>query len=454
MARDYVVDLMARLHTGKISRRDFAKRAAAAGLSAGLIGQALRVASVRAQDATGTKASDIGLANVEHMTDTSKGTIKFYSSWPTTGQMKGTGGDAVVAVELCLEDFGSAAGGFAIEYEAMDDSSAANPGKWDTAKESENANKAVNDPDAMVYLGTYNSNAAKVSIPILNAVEPAGMAMISFANTYPGLTAAVENATEPGEPEVYYPSGKRTYMRVVPHDELQGVAGANWAYNKLGKKKAFILHDLSLYGEGVATIFRLQWESLGGEVLGFEGYEPTAGDYQTKMTSIADSGPDILYVGATVENNPSKVLQDMRSVMTVEDTIFLGPDGLFSQSFIDGAGDAAEGAYVTFAGFPPGELEGPGADYATRMEERLGYPPDAYAVYSYEAVVVALQAIDQVQEKDRGMILDAMAATEGFVSLLGGSWSFDANGDTDAKKMSVNIIEGTGFSFVEDIGAV
>ena len=72
------------------------------------------------------------------------------------------------AIRMALEDFGNAAGGFALEYEALDDGIAANQGGWDAGKEAENANLVVNDPDVMVYIATYNSGAAKISIPILN----------------------------------------------------------------------------------------------------------------------------------------------------------------------------------------------------------------------------------------------------------------------------------------------
>ena len=67
--------------------------------------------------------------------------------------------------------------------------------------------------------------------------------MISYANTYPGLTKAIEGATEEGEPDLYYPSGKRNYMRTVPADDIQGAAGANWAYETKGARKAYILDD-------------------------------------------------------------------------------------------------------------------------------------------------------------------------------------------------------------------
>ncbi|MBA3644464.1 MAG: hypothetical protein H0W59_10410, partial [Chloroflexia bacterium] len=222
MARVWIGDLISQLHNQKISRREFAQRAAAMGLSAGLIGQALRVSGASAQDASPAAspsgATMVGRADVEHITDTSAGVIRFYSSWPMIAASEQIGGDSRESVTMALEDFGNAAGGFALEYEALDDA-IASTGSWDAGKEAENANRAVNDPDCMVYIATYNSGAAAISIPILNAIP---MAMISPANTYAGLTQAVEGVTEPGEPDKYYPSGKRNYMRNTVADHLQG----------------------------------------------------------------------------------------------------------------------------------------------------------------------------------------------------------------------------------------
>lgn len=448
MVKESIPDLIAKLHLGKIDRREFIKRAGAAGLSAALIGQVVgRYESAAAQEASPAAGSamSIGAPGHQHITDTSKGTIRIYSSWPLTGSYDRIGGNAIEAVKMCLEDFGNAAGGFAIEYEALDDGVAANNGGPEQAKETENVNRAVSDADAMVYLATYNSGMAKISIPITNA---AGMAQISYANTYPGLTKAIEGATEEGEPDVYYPSGKRNYMRVCPADDIQGGASATWAYNEMERRAAYVVHDQSLYGKGVAAVFRNTFEQLGGQILGFEGFDPKASDYQALMTSIADKGPDIVMCGATVDNNAAKLLQDMRSVMG-EEVIFLGPDGLNNNPFVEGAGDAAEGAYLTFGGFTPDELlraGGPGADYVTRMMQRLGYENpadlDAYAVYAYETTVAVIQAIDRVGEKDRGKILDSLFGTEGFVSLLGGTWSFNEQGDTDSAIIGLSQVQG------------
>jgi branched-chain amino acid transport system substrate-binding protein len=443
MAREWIGELISQLHNGKIDRREFVQRATALGLSAGLIGQAVRATSVGAQDAT-PAAGRIGMAGIEHLTDTSKGTVKFYSSWPMIATSEQIGGDSREGVIMALEDFGNAAGGFALEYEALDDAIAAT-GSWDAGKESENANKTVNDENAMVYIGTYNSGAAAISIPILNEVP---MAMISPANTYPGLTQAVEGVTAEGEPDKYYPSGKRNYMRNTVADHLQGSAQANWAIAQ-GKTKAYILHDQQLYGKGVALAFELYFKNYGGEVLGFEGYDPDLGDYQTLATSIADKGPDIIHVGAIVNLNPAKVVKDLRSVMSADDVLIILPDGCFNQAFVDGAGEEGDGTYVTFGGVPPAFLESEvGKDWLTRITERLGHEPDAYATYAYEAAVIAMQAIDTVQEKDRAKILDAMWATEEFQG-LSGTYSFTDSGDPDKPAIFLGQVQGGKFVKVD-----
>jgi branched-chain amino acid transport system substrate-binding protein len=425
-------------------------RAMALGVSPFVVGMALRVRGAVAQDAGPATAAEIGVPGVTHSTDTSKGTIKFFSSWPMTGASEQIGGDSVASIQMALEDRGNAAGGYAIEYTALDDGIAANQGSWDAAKEAENATTVVNDSDAMVYIATYNSGAAAVAIPILNQADPGPMAMISPANTYPGLTK-VYAANAEGEPDIYYPSGVRNYMRVVPSDDLQGPAAAAWAYGA-GYRNAYVLHDNQLYGEGVADAFQRTFAELGGEILAFEPFDPNAPDYQALMTSIADAGPDILYCGAIVNLNPGKLLLDMRGVMSPDDVAFLGPDGLINQAFIDGAGEGAEGAYVTFAGLPPNALTGAGADWYTRIKEILGHEPDAYAVYAYEAAVVAVQGVDVAQANDRKAILDAMFATEGFNGLLS-TWSFLETGDTSLTTVSVNIIEDGAIVFEEEIAA-
>src|SRR5688572_13831954 len=158
------------------------------------------------------------------------GVIKIWSSLPRTGSANAQTTTIVNGIRLAIEDAGGKVGDFQIIYEDKDDASA-KKGDWDPEVEAANADNAVKDPDVMAYIGTYNSGAAKISMPVLNK---AGLLMVSPANTYPGLTKP--GMGEANEPAVYRPSGKVTYLRVVPADDMQGAVGAKWAQS-MGAKK-------------------------------------------------------------------------------------------------------------------------------------------------------------------------------------------------------------------------
>ena len=113
-----------------------------------------------------------------------KGKLRLYTSWPMQGAMLPEGTGMKNGVDLAVAETGGAVAGYCLEVVNLDDASP-QTGKWDGAVEAENANKAVGDPLAIVYIGTYNSGAAKVSIPITNRAH---MAQVTPANTYPGLT--------------------------------------------------------------------------------------------------------------------------------------------------------------------------------------------------------------------------------------------------------------------------
>ncbi len=439
--------LVEQVRAGSIDRRTFMVRAFALGISAAAAGSVL-ASTVGAQEASGgLTPENLGVAGVAHSTDTSKGTINIYSSWPMSGASEQIGGDSQAAVQMAVDIWGGAAGGYAINYTALDDGIAANQGSWDATTEANNATQVVNDPDAMVYIATYNTGAAQVSIPITNE---AGLAMISPANT--GVLLTKESDANPeGYPDVLYPTGVRNYMRVVPADDLQGGTSANFAFNGLGATTAYILHDNQTYGQGLANVFRSTYETLGGEVAGFEAFNPEAPEYQALATKIAASGAQFVYISAIVNLNASKLLQDLRDLMAPEDVAIMGPDGLINQAFIEGAGDAAEGMYLTFGGLPANELEGVGAEWYEAIKAIVGHEPDAYATYSFECAVVALQSIDQVGTNDRAAILDAMFATSEFRGLIG-TWSFTETGDTTADTISLNVVTDGAITFQEVIG--
>ena len=111
---------------------------------------------------------------------------------------------------------------------------------------------------------------------------------------------------------------RATTVASSPRTISRALSARNGRLRRKSVGSAYILDDQSLYGHGVAQVFNDTLLEVGAEVLGFEGYDPKAPDYQALMTKIADAAPDLVYVGATVENNPSKVLLDMRGLMPAD----------------------------------------------------------------------------------------------------------------------------------------
>jgi branched-chain amino acid transport system substrate-binding protein len=370
--------------------------------------------------------------------------IKIVSSLPRTGSANGQTSSMVNGIKMAIEDVSGRIGEYSIVYEDWDDASPER-GQWDPALEAANAQKAVKDKNIMAYIGTYNSGAAKISMPILNQ---ASLLMVSPANTYPGLTKP--GLGEANEPQVYRPSGKINFFRVVPADDIQGEVAALWA-KQISAKKVFILHDRELYGKGVADVFKRACGKLGIEVVGYEGIDPKAANYRSLVTKIKSTGAELVYFGGTTQTNAGQIAKDL--VAGGAKVKFMSPDGTREQAFIEAAGkDALDGrAYVTFGGLPPSELKGKGHEFYENYRKKFNAEPEAYAVYGYEAGRVALEAIRRAHTKDREAITAAARGLRDFDGVLG-KWSFDENGDTSLKVMIVETIKDGKFTPVKVVG--
>jgi branched-chain amino acid transport system substrate-binding protein len=358
---------------------------------------------------------------------TSSNEIHVYSSLPRQGSNTAQTDALVESIREILD--GKTVGDFTIKYTDLDDSSAANNGDWDGAVAQQNATTAANDPDAMVFIGHFNSGAAKLTIPILNA---ACLVMISPANTYPGLTTAVEGVTEPGEPDSYYPGGYRNYTRVISTDDKQGGAGAAWA-KELGATKAYVLDDTQVYGKGLARAWALFANELGIEVVSAdgtsEGFDAKATDYAALAQKIKDSGADFIYIGSITGQNTGKLWKDLRAAMP--DIKIMSGDGVFEEAWYEGTGDAGNGTYLTFGGVGPNEQTSEAgkqwvADYKAAHD---GNDPPVYGIYGAAAAQLALDALTRAGTNDRYEVLKQVFATTDFASYLG-TFSIKEDGDT------------------------
>lgn len=367
--------------------------------------------------------------------------LKIVSSLPLTGSSNLQSTGIANGVKMAIEQAGGKIGDTALAYEVWDDSSPAR-GSWDPAAEAANADRAVADPSVVAYIGPYNSGAAKISMPKLNQ---AGLLMISPATSWPGLTKP--GIGEASEPAVYRPSGKVTFARVVPADDIQGAVAASWA-KELGASRVYILHDGELYGKGVASIFKSSSEREGLTVVGFDKIDPKATNYRSLAVRIKQTKPDLVYFGGTTQTNAGQIAKDLKS-SGLESKLMV-PDGCYESAFIEAAGkNTLEGStYITFGGLPSDQLTGKGEQFYKQYKIKYGVEPEGYAVYGYEAAQVIIEAVRRTNAKDRASILSAVLATKDFDGALG-VWSFDENGDTTLRTMSGLMVEGGQFKLAK-----
>ncbi len=363
------------------------------------------------------------------------------SSFPLTGSANNQATSLVRGIELALAQSDGRAGAFKLRYQSLDDASAER-GNWDPAVEAANATQAAMNPQVVAYIGPYNSGAAKIAMPALNAV---GLAIVNPTATWPGLTKA--GLGEANEPQVYRPSGRINFFRTVPADDIQGVVAARWA-KEMNLRKVFVIHDRELYGRGIASVFVKTAKEVDLEILGEEGIDTHAANFRSLITKIRQHNPDLVYFGGTTQTNAGQFAKDLASSRSTAKLMV--PDGCYENAFIEAAGaeNLENRVFITFGGVPGSMLTGRGQGFYEEYRRRYSDEPAAYAVYSYEAANVIIDAIKRANSADRAAILTEISRTKDFDGALG-RWSFDENGDTTLRSMSGNTVQGGKFVFVK-----
>jgi branched-chain amino acid transport system substrate-binding protein len=359
------------------------------------------------------------------------GTVDIYSSLPLQGASSAQTGPLVKGIQLALSQAHDKAGGFTVKYTSLDDSTAA-AGSWDAGQTAGNARKVAGDSNAVYYIGEFNSGASEVSIPILNQ---AGIAMVSPANTYVGLTTNLPGSA-PGEPEKYYPTGNRNYLRIVPIDSIQAAADLI-AMKQAGCTKVAVANDKEAYGAGLAQLLELEKKFYGVDVVSNTGIDPKAPNYRSYAQTVAGQGADCFLFAGIVANGGVQITKDVNAALP-KAKIF-GPDGMCTSSWTSQKAGGVPASidpliYCTVATQNLAAYPG-GQKFLAAYKAKYGpTPPDPYAIYGYEAMELGLQTIAKLgaNGSDKADVIKALFATKSRNSVLG-TYGFDKDGDTTLK---------------------
>jgi branched-chain amino acid transport system substrate-binding protein len=332
----------------------------------------------------------------------------------------------VEAIRYELEQRDWRAGEHRIAFQACSDAKA---GTWDSAACRANAQAFADDERLLGVVGPYYSGCAKQIIPSLNTALRGPIPIVSPLNVDVCLTEA-SPACDRTEPDKYYPSGTRNYLRLAPNEIYQAAALARFARDR-GIERVYVLSDREAYGVGIARHFSKAARALGLRVVGTASWNPNAPSYAALFRDVARSDADATFLGGVARQDGARLIREKVAVLGSNraKVKLLAPDGFAEQSLLEEAGPAARGLYVASAGVSLDHFPPAGRALATRLSaERLGGGAvDPYALHGAEAARALLDAIAR-SDGSRRRVLGQLFRTKVKDGLLG-SYAFDRRGD-------------------------
>jgi len=353
--------------------------------------------------------------------------VDVYSSLPMSGPSAAKSLAVVNGIKLALAQAGSRAGPFTVKYTWLDDASDADG--WDASQTAANARKAAADPRAVYYIGEFDDDASEISMPILNE---AGIPQVSPSNTYVGLTTD-DPGSAPGEPKRYWPSGTRTYLRIVPTDSAQAAA-VLLAMKQTGCAKVAVVDDDEPYGTGMARLVELEKRFYGIDVVSDTGIDRSPLGVRSYAERIKGKRPDCFLLAGVVSKHAVQLTREAHAVLPAA-RIF-GDAGMCTSSWTnpkDGGVPAGIEPLIECTAVTRSLIAYPGGKaFLAAYRARYGViDPNPYAILGYEAMKLGLSTIASLGTNgdSKSAVLSALFSTTNRHSVLG-TYGFDRHGDT------------------------
>jgi branched-chain amino acid transport system substrate-binding protein len=275
-----------------------------------------------------------------------------------------------------------------------------------------NAVAMVADPSVLGVVGHYNSG---VQIPSAEEYHAAHLCNLSPANTNPKVT-------DRGFPEI---------NRIVGRDDVLGAVAAQFASSR-GVRSAYVLHDLSAYGEGIAGYFRNEAATQGVKLAGFKGTDETT-DFGAVLSPILAARPDCIFFGGYFDQAALLFRQARQrgyTGMCLSDGGFDSPEAarIGTAALLQGAG-----TFFSAVSGPAAAYPGAGA-FSTDYRARFGEDPQPYSAQAYDCAAVLLQAVENASRNAGGRmptreeVGKAVRALQNFHGITG-SIAFNRRGD-------------------------
>ncbi len=358
-------------------------------------------------------------------------TVTIYSSMPLHGPERESSRDMVNAIKLALKEAGGKAGSLSVTYVSLD-SATREDATWTSDRVLDNARTAVRDINTIAYIGDRDSAATALSLPLTNEGD---VLQVSPTSAYDGLTRP--GGVRTGEPERFYPSGKRTFGRVVPPDHVQ--ASALVGYMKAeGVKTLALLGDRELDGGGLADQVSKSAAAQGIRVVDKGRIDARRRNLSGHAADIATTGADAFLFAGDSATGARRIIEAVAAA--APDMKLFGPAAIADASFVSELSAPVQRRMrITTPTLPPRLLPPSARAFRTRFGAEFGRAPAPEALFAYEAASAIVASIRAAGAKgnERAAVIEAFHQIRGRKSVLG-TYSIDRNGDTSLSTFAGN----------------
>lgn len=364
------------------------------------------------------------------------GTVSIYSSLPLHGPERASSQDMVDAIKLALKDAGGRAGELDVNYVSLD-SSTPEKGAWTAGRVLENARLAIRDINVIAYIGERASAATALSLPLTNEAE---VLQVSPTSTYDGLTRP--GGVRRGEPERFYPSGMRTFGRMVPTDSIQASALVGYMRDE-GVRKLAILGDRELVGGGIAEQVSEAAERQDVEVFDMGRIDASEGDLSDDAARVAATGADAFLFAGDDRAGAERVFRAVGGVTTR--MLLFAPGSVAGEDLYKALRAPVQRRMrITTPALPVSELPAVARAFAKRFRATFGRQPAPEAPLAYEATQSVLSSIRAAGTlgNQRDAVIDEFFAIRDRRSVLG-TYSIDRFGDTSLDRFAISRLRGS-----------
>jgi branched-chain amino acid transport system substrate-binding protein len=363
--------------------------------------------------------------------------LSVYVSLPRIGPSRWSGQAVLNGVRMALADAHGAVGHYRVVLHPLNDATVSSRG-WNPGQTTVNARAAIKDASTIGYIGDLNSGATAVAIPLLNRAD---VPQISPTSTAVGLTEGGLEAA-PGEPQKYYPTKQRTFVRVIPSDRIQSAVQVQ-VQREADCDRIVVLDDGEVDGTDAAVSFDYAAQQAGLKVVSTIQYNPNATSYTSLAKGIAKKHPTCVMISALPQSHPVALTEAV--ARTLPEADLFATAGLAEPSYVDpshgGIPVALDPRVTITAGMlGPQDYPAAGQQFLRTYAKRYGSVQSG-AIFGYAAMSLLLNAIhaataEEGHQVTRSSVLAQLVRTRDLPSVLG-IYSIDSHGDTTLDQFGV-----------------